>query len=426
MSSQALKLNPSLKNDVVETLQENKRILVVDDEASIAEGIKMILAPSGNVIPLRRSSRQSVQGAEANYNEDSFEVVVCNTPEQALEQVRKSVQEERPFAVGFFDVLLGAQIDGIELVRKVFEIDPDLFAVFVTAYQDRTVDAIRDHIGSEKSDRWDYINKPFTEGEIRQKARNFVSLWNLRANKRWHEERLAEAHKLLFENERMNTVAAVGRSVAHEFGNLMMQIVGHAEIALLKNDPQRMKEALDTILKASETANEILKRFKKVSNGSDSGTEMKLLNLVKPIDEAIELMKFQFRKSEVEIEKVKFDQALIEAHHHSLVQVFMNLFINSTHAMSKGGKIFLSMQKISPQEVEIIIRDQGSGIPEELLEKVVQPMFTTKGEKGTGLGLAICKEIVEIEHRGYFQLRNSSEGGLEVVIRLPTRQEREA
>lgn len=408
--------------------EPNRRILIVDDEPAIAEGIKSILCPDAeNVIPFRRSSRSAASAAPDSTNPmpvpAGFEVVVVNSPHAALHAVKEAYAEGNPFAMGFFDVLLGADIDGIELVKKVHEIDGRMFAVFVTAYHDRNVNSINDFLGHDKSDRWDYINKPFTDGEILQKARNVTSLWNLQRMQEWHEEQLSEAQKLLLQNERMNTVAAVGRSVAHEFGNLMMQIVGHAELAILKNDQVRMKEALETILKASDTATNILGRFKKLASGHDKRPEKNLIHLFKPVEEAIDLMGYQFKKSQITIEKPKWEQILIEGNHHSIVQVLMNLFINAAHVMPNGGKIEVSIVKNGNDEAIIKVRDHGPGIPADILPKVTEPLFTTKGSQGTGLGLAICKEIIEIEHRGEMTLDNHPQGGVEISIKLPTRQE---
>ena len=95
----------------------------------------------------------------------------------------------------------------------------DVGLCFVTAYQDCTVDTIGGFLGEDNREKWDYINKPFTEGEILQKARFACSLWDLHRLKQWQEERLSEAHQLLLLNEKQNTVAAVGRSFAHEFGS---------------------------------------------------------------------------------------------------------------------------------------------------------------------------------------------------------------
>src|SRR4029077_1931208 len=102
-------------------------------------------------------------------------VLVVSKPSDAIDAVKASVTDNKPFAMGFFDVMLGAEIDGIELVKQVLAIDPKMFAVFVTAYQDRSVDSIGTILGDENREKWDYINKPFTEGEILQKARNVSS-----------------------------------------------------------------------------------------------------------------------------------------------------------------------------------------------------------------------------------------------------------
>ena len=183
-----------------------------------------------------------------------------------------------------------------------------------------------------------------------------------------------------------------------------------------------MKEALETILKASETAGNVLDRFKKLAQGSDQELKLSLVNLVQPVDEALDLMGHQFKKQSINILKPHYEQVLIEGAKHSLVQVCMNLLINACYVMPEGGTIEVSVAKKGTDQAEIRIHDQGPGIPQELLEKVLEPLFTTKGNQGSGLGLAICQEIIEIEHRGQFQLHNHPQGGLEVVITLPTRQ----
>ncbi len=449
MSQTSKTLKPEMKVHSRPQPETNRRILVVDDEVAIAEGIRALLSPSGdNVVPFRRSSRSGgaaaaapaagapmpngsgTAGAGGNSLPNgsavgpiSYEITVVNNPHAALAAVKQSLVDGRPFAMGFFDVLLGADIDGIELVKQVQNLDSQIYAVFVTAYQDRSVDSINEFLGADKSERWDYINKPFTDGEIIQKARNITTLWNLQRMKEWQEEQLNDAQRLLFQNERANTVAAVGRSVAHEFGNLLMQIVGHSELALLKNDPQRMKEALETILKASDTAGNVLERFKKLAQGGQTVSEHRLLNLAHPVDEALELMGYNFKKNNIKVVKTKMEQVLLEANKHSLVQVFMNVFINAMHAMPQGGQIDLSVEKLDADHIMVKIRDHGSGIPTELLEKVTEPLFTTKGSGGSGLGLAICKEIIEIEHSGEFLIENHQEKGVVVTLKLPTRQE---
>ncbi len=412
----------------------NWRVLIVEDEPAIAEGIKSIIAPPQTVIPLQRSSRQrsleSLTNQQLNLQvrKDQFEIVWAKNPTEALQCIQESIVKNKPFAMGFFDVLLGGDIDGIELVRQIHVMDPKIYAVFVTAYHDRTVDSINQILGPDKSDRWDYMNKPFTDGAILQKARNAVSMWNLKQQKSLQDEQLAEAMNLLLQGERSNTAAAVGRSVAHEFGNLLMHIIGHAEIALVKGDVFTMQRSLGTILKAGETASAVLNSFKKFHN-PEVKVECKSINVNQSIDEALDLMAHEFKKHSIKVTRPVNHQCLIEANHHSLVQVFMNLFINAAHAMPHSGQVDVSIKKVpeptTPENswVEIRIRDHGPGIPEKILPMVMDAFFTTKGSQGTGLGLGICKEIIQAEHDGEFILSNHPNKGLEVVIRLKEKKE---
>ena len=93
------------------------------------------------------------------------------------------------------------------------------------------------------------------------------------------------------------------------------------------------------------------------------------------------------------------------------------MMINAGHAMERGGKMTVSLFEKS-HLVNIIFSDTGCGIPPENLEKIFEPLFTTKGETGTGLGLAVSKEIVE-KHKGVLSV-NSIEGkGTSFTIQLP-------
>ena len=401
----------------------NRKILIVDDEPEIAKGIERILSPQDSNVRSIQSSRQKTSPKLAEKKANEFEIVVVHSPEDALAAIDKSLKEDRPFAMGFFDVMLGAKIDGIELVKQAMQKDSHLFAVFVTAYHDRNVDAIGHFLGEDCRERWDYINKPFTEGEILQKARNATSLWDLNRLKEWQSERLSEAHQLLLSTEKQNAIAAIGRSVAHEFGNLLTHIIGHAEIAKFSNDVEDIKNSLDIILKAGNTAANVLKNFRNLNESNDRQPEFNIVNLMRVLDEALELMEFRFRRHGIRVHKQGLEEMSCEAIKSSLVQVFANVFINAIHAMPQGGDLFIHLDS-KADSCEIQIRDTGGGIPEEHLDRVTEPLFTTKGSEGTGLGLAICREIVEVEHRGRFKIKNHKEGGVVVSLTLPKIQER--
>ena len=404
----------------------NQRILVVEDEHGIAEAYREILSPKrDNVVPMRRSSRSSQpapQEPNGSVAAEKFEVVVVHNAEQALAEVKRSVQLKKPFTMGFFDVLLGQGMDGIELVKQVRELDPDMYAVFVTAYSDRGVDAIQSFLGEGQVSRWDYLNKPFSQGEILQKARNGVALWNLRREKALTDEHMAGLQRQLLEQERMVTMAAVARGIGHEFRNILTLIIGKAELAPQLKTPEQLQETVKTILQASYRAADVLSRFNHLHDPKQQLVVKKPMMAHQPIEEALTLMAHEVRDKNVRICWIRKKNCLVNANGTSLMQVFVNLLINSIHAMGTSGQIDISVAPVG-SSVEIRFRDFGPGIDGSIIERVTEAFFTTKGDKGTGLGLAISKEIIEEEHGGKLKIANHEVKGLEVIITLPSAED---
>lgn len=396
----------------------NCRVIVVDDEPEILRAYKAILQPAQPQTAVKSSRLKVVQ--QSDIIPSDFEVTQAASADEALKLVREAIHQGRPFAMGFFDVMLGPQsMDGIQLVKEIREIDPNMHAVFVTAYNDRNVDSINKILGG--SEFWDYLNKPFAEGEILQKARNAVSFWNLRREKQLQDQKLADANRHLVEKERLMSVATVARGVGHEFGNILVQIMGRADLSKDGNETQ-MREALQTIFKASETASQILERFKNLAKPSEVKIEKAILWAHEPIETALSLMDHQLDTGNIKVCWIKRDKVMIEANATSLVQVFVNLFINALHAMGSGsGQLDLSVMKVA-KRVEIRVRDYGTGIPDNIIDRIFEPFFTTKKNKGTGLGLAICKEIIEIEHDGELEVHNHRDKGAEFVITFEAKE----
>lgn len=103
-----------------------------------------------------------------------------------------------------------------------------------------------------------------------------------------------------------------------------------------------------------------------------------------------------------------------------LQQVFLNLLLNAADAVPEGGTITVrTVHDRQAKTVAVVLRNTGKGIPTELMEKIFQPFFTTKG-KGTGLGLAVSKRIVE-EHGGTIEAANNVSGGVAFTVTLPVK-----
>jgi len=100
-----------------------------------------------------------------------------------------------------------------------------------------------------------------------------------------------------------------------------------------------------------------------------------------------------------------------------LAVVFGNVVLNAVQAMPKGGTLTVGSQTSEPDAVTVYIKDTGKGIPTEDLDKVFDPLFTTR-PKGIGLGLAIAKRMVEA-HAGTIEVQSEEGAGCTVTITVP-------
>ncbi|HIJ64201.1 MAG TPA: PAS domain-containing protein [Rhodospirillaceae bacterium] len=109
-------------------------------------------------------------------------------------------------------------------------------------------------------------------------------------------------------------------------------------------------------------------------------------------------------------------------------QVFLNLLINAVHAIEAKGPASLGHITISTRRagemVEIIVADDGIGMPETVKRRIFDPFFTTKGiGKGTGQGLAICRDVVVAKHGGRIQVDSEEGKGSRFTLSLPLEPE---
>jgi signal transduction histidine kinase len=215
-------------------------------------------------------------------------------------------------------------------------------------------------------------------------------------------------------------VAAVARGIGHEFGNLLQQIIGSADLGVT-GAPEDMKKALETVLKAGERAAGILQRFKDLAKPSEQTQAKKSFYLTEPIQESLTLLNHELKKRRIRVlvsGPQNPEEARIIGVHSALVQVFMNLLINALSVIQDGSEITIKLNT-TDGNIEAHVHDRGPGIPDEILGRIFETFFTTKGDLGTGLGLAICKEIVEILHGGELTAGNHPQGGAEFVVSLP-------
>ncbi len=181
----------SIGHDQIATL------LIVDDERGILETYAHYLTPSkeGGIIPSARRQPSAVKTERIS----GYRLLMATTGEQAVDLVQLEADQGRRVQVGFFDMKIPGGIDGLETIRRIRAIDPDIYCVIVTAYQDRSLEEIAKVFGAEAIDHWDYLNKPFTANEIVQKARNATVFWQKRREDEARLRAMDEANRALEE-----------------------------------------------------------------------------------------------------------------------------------------------------------------------------------------------------------------------------------
>ena len=103
----------------------------------------------------------------------------------------------------------------------------------------------------------------------------------------------------------------------------------------------------------------------------------------------------------------------------ALTHAFMNLCVNAVDAMPENGTLTLRTRNVDNDWIEVLVEDTGTGMPREVLEKAMDPFFTTKGVgKGTGLGLSMVYSTVKA-HRGQIEIQSEPGQGTRVRMRFP-------
>ncbi|HSE58829.1 MAG TPA: PAS domain S-box protein [Nitrospiraceae bacterium] len=229
------------------------------------------------------------------------------------------------------------------------------------------------------------------------------------------EEKRLEAQ--LRRTERIAELGTLASGMAHEIGTPMNVILGRAEYLLQKTSDESMKKGLSTIITQVERITRVMNQL--LAFARRKPRERCPVDLKELIEDGLDMFHERLSRQRIAVEQT-VDESLptIVADRDQLMQVLINLIVNSLHAMDQGGTLRLVAAKAGHQ-VLLEISDTGQGIPPDVLSKVFDPFFTTKEfGKGTGLGLTVVKGIVE-EHGGTISVGSRVGEGTTITILLP-------
>ncbi len=224
------------------------------------------------------------------------------------------------------------------------------------------------------------------------------------------KEKELERLKSLAEDRAMQ-LAELSAGIAHELRNPMSVIAGYAKL-LSKRIDSSNKLTVDAILNEIQGMDRIISELLAFTKPADINKMP--VNINKLVEETAGTVVSGNNLIKVTINA---DSAVtINADELLLRQALTNLFHNALEAMPEGGALEINLRR-KPDAAEIIVRDTGHGIPENLRQKIFLPFFTTK-EKGTGLGLALVQKII-VSHGGSVVVESAGDRGTAFRIILP-------
>ncbi|MGK7344193.1 MAG: sensor histidine kinase [Candidatus Nitrospinota bacterium M3_3B_026] len=396
-----------------------RTVLVVDDEATVTRLLASYLEKDGQRVITRHDGQDALEALKKN----NIDLLITDLKMPGM--------------------------SGIELIRKVRELNSDLDIIVITGYG--TMDVFMEAVHEDVSD---FILKPV---DIKQFQRTLDRVFE---KKSLTENLLARTQQLL-QAEKMATVGLLSTGIAHEINNPNTFI--RTNLQLMAEYIKRLKPRMDNLAdeKNAETVrNIILNEFDDMIKEALKGTERiqkivagikhyahmgddsfdESVDIREVIAQAVNLVRSKLR-SRIEISENYLNIREIKGHFSKLEQVFVNLLINAADAINEkilerrkaGDTDFKGLIDVSATVIEgdgaggkkgpdyliLTFYDNGAGIPEKKLKKVFDPFFTTKSVGvGTGLGLYLCYEIIQ-QHGGQITVQSDEGEGTAFIIKLP-------
>ena len=250
-------------------------------------------------------------------------------------------------------------------------------------------------------------------------------------------DELKSTQAQLVQSAKLASIGELASGVAHELNQPLMVIRGNAQVIqrnLRKNnlDNNDLVEQLEPILRNTKRMMNIINHLSTFSRQSQS--DFKPVDVNETLEDAFLMLGEQLRLRKIEVKKhFTPDLPKVDADSNQLEQVFLNLITNARDAILQRLEVSGRLEIItrmgeadnhqSQNFIEILVRDNGGGIPSENMEKIFDPFFTTKEVgKGTGLGLSISYGIIK-DHQGEISVAETSPAGTTFRIKLPIEDE---
>jgi signal transduction histidine kinase len=376
---------------------------------------------------------------------DEYDLLMAEDGPTAIELAQK-----HPIDVAVLDIRM-AGMSGIEVLERLKYVNPGIEAIMMTAFE--TTDTIRQALRLRACD---YINKPFDLATIRSAVSQAMQRHTLESEIHSSAEKvqelLSELQNQKVEEQLAKTRGDIYASIIHDINGPLTVISGFVQVLnqrlnhatrLEMEDLEFIKDRLRIIARQVGNCVEISRRYLGfLRRQSEEAPRVSVIQLLKDLDQLIRVHPGR-SDNEFGVQPLAEDIG-VKMNGTDVIQILLNLAVNAfqcapmSHRVEIGGALLrapldLTTFKDGPNDrllnvegmantvplVKLWVRDSGPGIPAEVLPKIFQPYFTTKGPRqGTGLGLNIVQRLIK-EGKGALHVHTRPGEGTSFTIYLP-------
>ncbi|WP_044556184.1 sensor histidine kinase [Shewanella piezotolerans] len=211
---------------------------------------------------------------------------------------------------------------------------------------------------------------------------------------------LNETRQQLVINEKLTALGELTAGIAHEINNPTAVILGNMELLKyeLGDNADVVEEEIELVIQQVGRISTIIRSLLQYSRPGEFNAPLEMHQITPIIEEMLVLVRHSIQKQEVVLNQELNASYPIQVNRPQLLQVLINIVVNAAHAIDDKGRIWIRtydwVQRGEPIGVKIEIEDEGKGIPEEELNRIFDPFYTTRKD-GTGLGLSLSYGIIK-------------------------------
>jgi signal transduction histidine kinase len=230
---------------------------------------------------------------------------------------------------------------------------------------------------------------------------------------------LQTATARLMEAEQLAAVGRVVTGIAHEIST-QLALVGYAEAIKSRVDPSsELYEFADAIALAQRKLATAVDQIRSFAVPELDSAQLEVASLVAVVDEALAILRYDQDVRARNVEREDRAHPLVSLKREQFDQVVINLVSNAVQATKVGGSIWIEIDEDQKTGMAILtVKDSGQGMTKEVLERLGEPFFTTRGDRGSGLGVGICMSIAKA-HGGSIMYVSEVGVGTTAKVRLP-------